>query len=71
MTTICVKCVYHCGASPDAVWYDHYCLCPTVKRPKEFDPVTGKFVTDNIYPHCRAINNGNCEHFKGGIDVLI
>jgi len=81
--TICIECVHHNGSSPDASWYDHYCMCPALKRQKEPDPVTGKqryaikndlgnvVFTDDAFPYCLDINHGNCNHFEGGIDVRI
>ena len=75
--TICVECKWHCGAVPEAVWYDHRCQNPGLKRIQEQDPVTGligftgvnslgqPYQTDAEFPYCRDINKGNCERFEG------
>lgn len=70
--TICVKCKHYSNRG-DSIW-DHYCTA--VSRMQAIDPVTGekKFLsrndfgndtlTDEQYPNCRSINDGNCPLFE-------
>jgi len=76
--TLCLNCIHANGVTKDAIWYDCYCHHPKMKRREGQDPVTGRkmFVTisngktcltDEEYPHCRDINDGNCIYHEDPI----
>lgn len=74
--TICIHCRHHNGASPEDPWYNHFCQHPELKRPKEQDPVTGRWgyairndvgnivMVEEPYPYCRSVNKGNCPYYE-------
>lgn len=82
--TICVNCRHH-YLKPDSrgidVWYLHFCHHPEVSRPREQDPVTGKWgyadkndlgkvsIGNDQFPHCNEINHGNCELYEEKADA--
>lgn len=74
--TICVECVHHSGSDASKNYWNHLCCHPNFERIAEQDPVTGNigfvgkndlggtYFTQDRFPHCREINNGNCDYFE-------
>ncbi len=65
--TICAKCKYHnTKRAKSQVWYDHVCTHSSVRIARSVDPVTGDLLPGphDLFPVCRDVNKGDCEHYK-------
>ncbi len=76
--TACINCHYFLNKAEDRTgrsnWYNH--LCRAVQLPRKRDSYDGtlkyvntnsigeEYFTEDAFQYCRAINDGNCPHFK-------